>query len=69
MIGEVAGRERMSTAMSLDVGASNASRMVGPCSRRIPARRDEHSRCFYSKCADVLHRAMGDYYHPLALEV
>jgi MFS family permease len=30
MIGEVVGRERMSTAMSLDVGASNASRMVGP---------------------------------------
>jgi MFS family permease len=30
MIGEVVGRERMGTAMSLDVGASNASRMVGP---------------------------------------
>nr|WP_249157746.1 MFS transporter [Bradyrhizobium sp. KB893862 SZCCT0404] len=30
MIGEVVGREKMSLAMSLDVGASNASRMVGP---------------------------------------
>jgi MFS family permease len=30
MIGEVVGREQMGTAMSLDVGASNASRMVGP---------------------------------------
>ncbi len=30
MIGEVVGRERMGTAMSLDVGANNASRMVGP---------------------------------------
>jgi MFS family permease len=30
MIGEIVGHERMGTAMSLDVGASNASRMVGP---------------------------------------
>jgi MFS family permease len=30
MIGEVVGRERMGIAMSLDVGAGNASRMVGP---------------------------------------
>jgi MFS family permease len=30
MIGEVVGRDQMGTAMSLDVGASNASRMVGP---------------------------------------
>jgi len=30
MIGEVVGRKQMGTAMSLDVGASNASRMVGP---------------------------------------
>ena len=30
MIGEIVGGERMGTAMSLDVGASNASRMVGP---------------------------------------
>jgi predicted MFS family arabinose efflux permease len=30
MIGEVVGPERMGNAMSLDVGASNASRMVGP---------------------------------------
>jgi hypothetical protein len=30
MIGEVVGGERMGTAMSLDVGAANASRMVGP---------------------------------------
>ena len=30
MIGEVVGRERMGIAMSLDVGANNASRMVGP---------------------------------------
>jgi MFS family permease len=30
MIGEVVGRERMGTAMSLDVGANNASRMIGP---------------------------------------
>ena len=30
MIGEVVGRERMGTAMSLDVGANNASRIVGP---------------------------------------
>lgn len=30
MMGEVVGRERMGTAMSLDVGANNASRMVGP---------------------------------------
>jgi MFS family permease len=30
MIGELVGREQMGTAMSLDVGASNASRMIGP---------------------------------------
>jgi MFS family permease len=30
MIGEVVGREQMSAAMSLDVGANNASRMIGP---------------------------------------
>ena len=30
MIGEAVGRDKMSLAMSLDVGASNASRMVGP---------------------------------------
>src|SRR3984957_13289884 len=30
MMGEVVGRQHMSTAMSLDVGANNASRMVGP---------------------------------------
>jgi MFS family permease len=30
MIGEVVGSERMSAAMSLDVGANNASRMLGP---------------------------------------
>jgi MFS family permease len=30
MIGEVVGPERMGAAMSLDVGANNASRMIGP---------------------------------------
>ena len=30
MMGEVVGRDQMGTAMSLDVGANNASRMVGP---------------------------------------
>jgi len=30
MLGEVVGPERMSAAMSLDVGANNASRMLGP---------------------------------------
>lgn len=30
MMGEVMGRGRMATAMALDVGAGNASRMVGP---------------------------------------
>jgi MFS family permease len=30
MIGEVVGADQMSTAMSIDVGANNASRMVGP---------------------------------------
>ena len=30
MIGEVIGSERMSAAMSVDVGANNASRMLGP---------------------------------------
>lgn len=30
MIGEVVGHEKMSAAMSLDVGANNASRMLGP---------------------------------------
>lgn len=30
MIGEAVGREQMGWAMSLDVGASNASRMIGP---------------------------------------
>ncbi|MGE0224266.1 MAG: MFS transporter [Acetobacteraceae bacterium] len=30
MIGDAVGPDRMGTAMSLDVGASNASRMVGP---------------------------------------
>ena len=30
MIGEVVGSERMSAAMSIDVGANNASRVVGP---------------------------------------
>ena len=29
-MGEVMGRDRMATAMALDVGAANASRMVGP---------------------------------------
>ncbi|WP_197489490.1 MFS transporter [Bradyrhizobium sp. DOA1] len=30
MIGDAVGREKMSLAMSLDVGANNASRMIGP---------------------------------------
>jgi MFS family permease len=30
MIGEVVGMERMSTAISIDVGSNNASRMTGP---------------------------------------
>jgi MFS family permease len=30
MIGEVVGHERMSAAMAIDVGANNASRMLGP---------------------------------------
>jgi MFS family permease len=30
LMGEVVGREHMGTAMSLDVGATNASRMIGP---------------------------------------
>ncbi|MCW5859888.1 MAG: MFS transporter [Caldilineales bacterium] len=30
LMGEVVGRDHMGTAMALDVGASNASRMVGP---------------------------------------
>ncbi len=30
MIGEAVGHDRMGTAMSLDVGANNASRMIGP---------------------------------------
>jgi predicted MFS family arabinose efflux permease len=30
MIGEVVGAERMSTAMAIDVGANNASQMLGP---------------------------------------
>lgn len=30
IMGEVVGRDRMATAMALDVGAGNASRMVGP---------------------------------------
>ena len=30
MIGEVVGAQRMSAAMSIDVGANNASRMLGP---------------------------------------
>ena len=30
MMGEVMGRERMATAMAFDVGAANASRMIGP---------------------------------------
>jgi MFS family permease len=30
MIGEVVGHERMGAAMSIDVGANNASRMLGP---------------------------------------
>ncbi len=30
IMGDAVGRERMATAMALDVGASNASRMVGP---------------------------------------
>src|SRR5262249_20737057 len=30
MIGDVVGSERMSAAMSVDVGANNASRMLGP---------------------------------------
>jgi MFS family permease len=30
IMGEAVGRERMATAMALDVGASNASRMIGP---------------------------------------
>ena len=30
IMGEVMGRDRMATAMALDVGAGNSSRMVGP---------------------------------------
>ena len=30
MIGEVVGSDQMSTAMSIDVGSNNASRMIGP---------------------------------------
>jgi MFS family permease len=30
MLGEVVGADRMSTALSVDVGANNASRMIGP---------------------------------------
>jgi MFS family permease len=30
MMGEAVGRDRMATAMAFDIGASNASRMVGP---------------------------------------
>ena len=30
MMGEAVGREHMATAMSVDVGANNASRMIGP---------------------------------------
>lgn len=30
MMGEIVGREKVGTAMSLDVGASNATRMIGP---------------------------------------
>ena len=30
MIGDVVGHERMGRAMSIDVGANNASRMLGP---------------------------------------
>ncbi|WKA27401.1 MFS transporter [Bradyrhizobium roseum] len=30
MMGEVVGRDKVGTAMSLDVGASNATRMIGP---------------------------------------
>jgi len=30
MIGEVVGPDRMSAAMSIDVGANNASRVLGP---------------------------------------
>jgi MFS family permease len=30
MMGEIVGRDQMGTAMSLDVGASNATRMIGP---------------------------------------
>ncbi len=30
IMGEIMGRERMATAMALDVGAANSSRMVGP---------------------------------------
>src|SRR5262245_22747922 len=30
MIGEVVGAERMANAMALDIGANNASRMIGP---------------------------------------
>ena len=37
MMGEVVGREHMGTAMSLDVGANNASRMVGPSIGRVSA--------------------------------
>ena len=43
MIGDVVGHERMGRAMSIDVGANNASRMLGPTSADS-ARRHRHRR-------------------------
>ena len=69
MMGEVMGSDRMATAMALDVGASNASRMVGPDRRRLAAGRGRHRGCFPAERTDVRvsrrGHAAGPYPHPL----
>ena len=53
MMGEVVGREHMGTAMSIDVGANNASRMVGPTVGGSAARGHRHRGPVPAQRADV----------------
>jgi MFS family permease len=60
MIGEVVGPERMSAAMSLDVGANNASRMLGPTVGGILLATDpRHRRCLCRQRRRLPRRGRG----------
>ena len=61
LIGDVAGHARMAKAMALDVGASNASRLVGPGSGRVAAGPFRHAGRLRPGCLALYGRApLGD---------